>query len=248
MRILTLDIETRPALAYIWRMFDENIPLARLEEAGETICFAAKWVDEKQVIFASEFHDGRAEMAQIARDLMDEADAIVHYNGTRFDMKHLRREIILHGIAPPSKHRDIDLLSVVRTQFKFDSNKLDHVASELGLGSKVKHDGFELWRQCMAGDPKAWKRMKRYCVGDVKLTEALFKVLQAWIPHLPNAALYDGGDHVCGNPLCGSTDLMRRGFAYTPTRKYQKWQCKSCGRYMRSKFAETDQTSLRNVA
>lgn len=231
----------------MWRLFNENIPLARLDEASETICFAAKWLDQKQVIFASQFHDGREEMARIARDLIDEADAVVTYNGVRFDLKHLRREMVLADLDPPSRHRDIDLLSVVKTQFKFDSNKLDHVASQLGLGNKVEHDGFDLWVRCMAGDPKAWAKMKRYCVGDVRLTEALLVRLQAWVPHLPNATLYDG-DMVCPNPMCGSRHLMRRGFAYTPTRKYQKFQCQSCKRYFRLKHAEPDETTLRGVA
>lgn len=248
LRILTLDIETAPALAHVWRLWDENIPLARLVEHGTVICFGAKWLDERNVMTFSDFHDGHEAMVEAAHRLIDEADAIVHYNGTRFDMKHLRREMLLQGLTPPSPHRDIDLLGVVKREFKFDSNKLDFVAQELGLGAKVKHDGFELWKGCMADDPKAWRKMLTYCRGDVRLTEKLYKRLMGWHRSHPNVALYDGLEDVC--PTCATADIMKRGIAYTPTRRYQRYQCQnpSCGRYFRGKNALPDETTMRNAA
>ena len=248
MRILTLDIETSPALARVWRLFKENIPLARLEDVTEMSCFGAKWLGERTVEFYSEFEHGREEMVAQAHRLVDEADAIIHFNGTQFDMKHLRREMLLQGLTPPSPHRDIDLLSVVKTQFRFDSNKLDHVASQLGLGNKVTHEGYELWRRCMMGDPVAWRKMERYCKGDVRLTERLYFRLLPWIKHHPNVGVYHGIADVC--PNCGSADKMRRGIAYTPTRRYQQFKCMNdkCGRYFRSKNALPDETTMRGAA
>src|SRR5690349_14141247 len=98
MRILTLDIETSPSLAYVWKLWKENIPLQRLIETGEVICFAAKWYDQPDVMFHSIFHDGKDGMVQAAYELLSQADAVVTYNGKKFDMPHLNREFILSGL------------------------------------------------------------------------------------------------------------------------------------------------------
>jgi hypothetical protein len=38
-KILMLDIETKPATAYVWRAFDENISPEQIVDNGGTICF-----------------------------------------------------------------------------------------------------------------------------------------------------------------------------------------------------------------
>lgn len=227
MRLLTLDIETRPSLAHVWGLFNENIPLVRLAEAGTVISWAAKWHGEKQIHFASDYHDGHDEMLKGIHALVDEADVIIGYNHRAFDMKHLRREWALAEMTPPSGWRDIDLLSIVRAQFKFQSNKLDFVASEFGLGSKVKHDGFELWLGCMAGDKKSWQKMRAYNIGDVKLTEKLYERVLPWIPSHPHQGLFGGPKDGC--PRCTSLDAHRRGFLTTSTGRFQRYQCNACG-------------------
>jgi hypothetical protein len=149
-------------------------------------------------------------------------------------MKHLAREFLLAGLAPPSHYVDIDLLSVVRTRFKFLSNKLQHVSQELGIGSKTQHDGFDLWLGCMRGDAKSWATMKKYNKQDVVLTEQLYDRLLPWIKNHPNRALYnpDNSEHSC--PRCGHTKLIVRGHYTTSTGRYATLQCKSCNGYHRS--------------
>ena len=41
-RLLVLDVETRPNLAYVWKIWDENIGINQIEESTEVICWAAK--------------------------------------------------------------------------------------------------------------------------------------------------------------------------------------------------------------
>lgn len=235
-KLLTIDIETSPSLAYVWGLHDQNVGLPQLVEPGKVISFAAKWRHQRKVEFRSIHHDEPGVMVVRAYALMAEADAIVHFNGVSFDMKHLRREFVLAGLPPTSPHKDIDLLSVVRKNFKFVSNKLDHVAQELGLGAKVKHTGFDLWRDCLIGDEAAkaaaWKLMKKYNIQDTLLTERLYDRLLPWIHNHPHLTLYTG---VEGCQRCGSEDLERRGFAYTPLGKYQQYCCNGCGSYSRGK-------------
>lgn len=223
MKILTLDIETFPHQAFVWGLWDENIPLARLRQAGGLLCWAAKWYGEKEIFWGKSLKP--------IHKLMDEADAIVHYNGNRFDIPILNKEFILGGMAPPSPSKHIDLLRVARSQFKFASNKLEFVAKELGLGEK-KNTTFETWVGCMEGDPKAWAIMERYNKHDVKLTEKVYDEFKPWIKNHPNHTLYGSGGGVC--PTCGDNQHQRRGYAYTKAGKYQRYQCATCGSWFRS--------------
>ncbi len=170
MKILTVDIECSPNLAYVWGLFNQNVSLSQLVETGEVISFAAKWHGKKEVLFYSTYHDGKQEMLQAAHDLLSEADVVVGYNSKRFDMIHLNKEFVLANMEPPAPYAQVDLLNVVRRQFRFTSNKLDHVAQQLGLGSKTAHTGFQLWVDCMAGKQKAWNLMRKYNKQDVVIT------------------------------------------------------------------------------
>ena len=229
MKILILDIETRPNLAYVWGLWDQIVGLNQIVDVGSVISFAAKWYEQKNVMFHSDFHDGHEEMVKRAWELIDEADAVVHFNGKAFDMKHLQREFLLNGLPPASPHKDIDLLTTVRSRFKFPSNKLDHVAGQLGVGNKVEHEGFDLWVRCMAGEKKAWDKMKRYNVQDVRLTEKVYVILRPWITSHPNRAVYDGRIYTC--PTCGSNNYQKRGKRHTNAHSYQQFQCNDCRSY-----------------
>lgn len=233
-KTLLIDIETTPNLAHVWGIWDQNIGLNQLLESTEVFCFAAKWLGQKRVPFYSVQNDGKARMIQAAYDLLDEADVVVHYNGRRFDVPHLNREFMLAGMTPPSPFKQVDLLSEVKRNFKFPSNKLAYVSEAIGLKGKVKHEGHELWTRCMAGDRQAWATMRRYNIQDVQLLEDVYDRLTGWL-RLPTHSLYSGKDHTC--PACGSEELERRGFSYTKVSAYQQYRCKDCGRYSKGKKA-----------
>lgn len=167
--------------------------------------------------------------------LLEEADAVVHYHGTKFDIPVLNREFLLHGLKPPAPYKQIDLLKTTRNQFKFASNRLDYVCESLGLGSKHKHEGHTLWIKCMAGDKKAWKEMEEYNVNDVLLLEKLYDRIKPWIKNHANYSIYVD-KVVC--PNCGSNSFQRRGFSYTSAQRYRRFVCKSCGNWFRSGKAE----------
>lgn len=195
------------------------------------MCFAARWVGERSCEFRSDFHDGHYEMVKRAWELLDEADAVLHFNGSRFDVPHLQREFLQSGFLPPSPFKQIDLLKTYRSRFKFISNKLAFVSKHVGEGGKVQHEGFPLWIKCMEGDAKAWARMKKYNVKDVDLTIAHYEHLKPWIKNHPSHGAHTGTD-IC--PKCGSGERQSRGYAFTATGKYQRYQCKGCGGWSRA--------------
>lgn len=232
MRRLTIDVETKPNLAYVWDMYHADyLAPDKLVETNEVICFAAKWNDSKRIIFKSIHGDGETEMTLALWSLLDEADVVVHYNGKRFDIPHINRKFVQHHMNPPSPYKQIDLFETIKRTFRFPSMKLGYVLHELGLVEKVETGGFELWTGCMANDAKSWAQMRTYNIGDVVSTEALHDYLLPWIPNYPSHGAMSGEDDC---PQCGSKKLVREGYAYTQGGKFQRFRCADCGRWSRS--------------
>jgi predicted RNA-binding Zn-ribbon protein involved in translation (DUF1610 family) len=244
MKILFLDLETSPNLAHVWSLWDQNIGINQLVKSTEVICFGARWNDSDKVIFKSTFHHGKEAMLAEMHKLLDQADVVVGWNSQSFDVKHMNREFLQAGMTPPSPFKDLDLMRVVKANFKMPSNKLDYVSQLLGVGAKVKHSGFDLWLDCMAGKRKAWAEMKEYQIQDVNLLLDLYEKLKPWIRNGPNVALHDGIENGCRN--CGSESLQRRGIAKTTTGTYQRYQCNKCGSWNRGTLRLTT-TAMRPV-
>lgn len=223
-KILTLDIETKPAIAYVWGLFDQNISLNQLIEPSAPICVAAKFLGDKEMHFFSDWGDGHQEMIQGIHALISQADAVVGYNTDGFDLRKLRGEFLLAGLTPPPTVTSIDLLKSVK-KLGFQSNKLAFVGPMLSIGKKVETEGFGLWSSVMAGDVRAQARMEKYCKGDVILTEQLYKKILPFIANHPH--LGEVGGHECG--ACGSSKLQSRGFRRTKAFKIQRLQCQNCG-------------------
>ena len=174
-------------------------------------------------------------MVKKIQELIEEADAIIHYNGSRFDMPILHQEFLLHDIEPPSTYFDIDLLKTVRNRFNFPSNKLDYVAQRLALGQKVPHKGMALWRGCMDGDAASWKHMEKYNKQDVLLLEKLYEVLKPYIKSHPNFGAYAQTDQpACAK--CGSEHLKRNGVERKTTIPYQRYKCLDCHSNLRGRL------------
>lgn len=182
MKILMLDIETTPMQVYTWGLWDQNIGINQIIKHTEMMCFGAKWLGQKKVTFKSAHHHGKQEMLETLHKMMDEADILVGWNSASFDHKHIRREFLEAGLEPPAPVKDLDLMTIVKANFLFPSNKLDYVAQKLGVGAKVKHSGFELWIDCMEGKDKAWREMRKYQIQDVELLDKLYEVLLPWLP------------------------------------------------------------------
>lgn len=226
MKILLLDIETAPNLAYVWGLWQQNVGINQIESAGYVLCWAAKWLGSETLMFDSVKKSGTERMLKRIHKLLDEADAVVHYNGVKFDIPTLNKEFIKAEMQPPAPYKHIDLLLHCRRMFRFESNKLDYVARALGLGKKVKHEGFELWLNCMAGDRAAWRTMEEYNRNDVTLLESLYAKVLPWIDGHPNRSVYGEG-LVC--PNCGHNRAQARGYAVSKAAKFKRYQCCGCG-------------------
>lgn len=231
LKILLLDIETAPNLAYVWGLFKENIPIARIVNSGYVLSWAAKWLGKREIKFNSVQRKKPRKMLRDIHTLLDEADVVIHYNGKSFDIPTLNKEFIKAGMKPPAPYKQLDLMRVVKKEFRFPSNKLDYVLQALGIGKKVRHPGFEMWVKCMAGDRASWRNMERYNKGDVRELEKLYDRLLPWIQNHPSHAAVTDGNRC---PNCGGTHLQRRGSYPTRVLRFPRFRCMDCGKWSRS--------------
>lgn len=230
-KILLLDIETAPNRAYFWGpVYKQNINPDWIDANGYVLCWTAKWLGKEQVYFHRLKNKNHRTLLFPIRDLLNEAHAVVHYNGKKFDIPTLNKEFLTHGLPPPSPYKHIDCLKTMWDTFLFPSNKLDYISKTLGIGQKVRHEGPQLWMACMDDEADAWKKMEAYNRHDVKLLEDLYLKIRPWIRNHPNLSAL-AGDAVC--PSCGSHDFRRDGTHLAQVLKYERYQCAHCGTWFR---------------
>ena len=232
-RILFYDVETSPILGYTWGKYEQDV--IEFERDFNIMSFAWKWADEKVVhvlalpdfkTYQKDKFDDK-ELVKELWKLMNEADIIIGHNSDSFDNKKVNSRFVVHDLLPPAPYKTVDTLKVARKYFKFSSNKLDDLGNTLGLGRKIAHTGFKLWKDCMNGDLSAWRLMKRYNKQDVVLLEKVYEELKPWITNHPNVGVLAGRPESC--PVCAGTTLQARGFAISKPGKRQRWQCTKCG-------------------
>lgn len=250
-RVLFIDIETAPILGYTWGRFEQNV--VGVERDTYMLSFAVKWEGQERVkTYALPDYPGYSRNKEndkkLVADLwklMDEADVIIAHNGDSFDIKKSNARFLTHGFRPYAPIKSIDTLKIARKYFKFDSNKLDELGRYLGVGRKLPHTGFHLWRGCMAGDEKSWRTMRRYNAQDVRLLERVYLKLRAWHTTHPDLTVYSGH---AGCPACQSTQILRRGFIVAKSRKRQRFQCSACGSWFAGRTVElTDEANQKGA-
>lgn len=239
LKILTLDIETKPCVVHRWQLYgNDTTALSQLIVPGGLMCAAYKWYGEDEIKFvvADEYLDMFGTWSRNVDHLwhaLNAADAVITYNGKKFDIPRLNTAFIERQLTPPSPYAHIDLYQTVRKVFGFPSNKLDYVSGRLLDSHKVTHQGHDLWVACMNKDPEAWSLMEEYNKHDVVLTEQLYDKLKPWIPNHPNVLLYDENPEIKGCPTCGSGRIHRRGERQLATGVYNRYQCNDCFSWFR---------------
>lgn len=220
-KILLLDIETAPATAYVWKLFDENISLDQLIKPSRMLCWAAKWY--RGAMHVADERGNRKSMLKRLHALLSEADAVVTYNGDKFDIPKINGEFLAAGLPPVQPTPSIDLYRTAK-QLGYQSNKLQFVSQHLGIGQKVETHGFKLWRDVVEGDAKAWDKMLRYNKQDVVLLERLYTIIRPYIKTHP--ALHTRSE-IC--PVCGSSNVQHRGLRRTKASLIERLHCQGCG-------------------
>lgn len=240
-KILVLDIETSPKLAYVWRFFKENISAKQVKEHGHMMSFAAKWLGGDEIFYEECRKDDDKLIVEKMCHLLDQADMIIAHNGERFDMKQIRARAVVNGIKPPSPVKVIDTLLIAKREFSFPSNSLEYLTNVMGCkvrkGGHKKFPGFELWLECLRGNEEAWSEMREYNIIDVLALEELYLKLRPYDTKHPNLAVYADNKEEPVCPKCGGVHVQWRGYAYTSVGKYHRYQCNDCGGWGRGRYS-----------
>jgi DNA polymerase elongation subunit (family B) len=240
-KVLIIDIETSPKIAYVWRFWKENISPKQVLKHGHIMSFAAKWLGDGEIFYQeNRKEDDRLIVSRLC-ELLDQADFAVAHNGERFDFPQIHARAVVHGLKPPSPYKVIDTYKIAKKEFGFPSNSLEYLTGVLGCKTKKgkhgKFPGFELWLECLKGNEEAWAELKEYNILDVIALEELYLKLRPWSTNHPNLAVYAENTEKPVCPKCGGTHLQYRGYAYTSTGKYHRLQCMSCGGWSRSRYS-----------
>jgi hypothetical protein len=240
-RVLLLDVESTPLLAYAWSRWRTNL----IEVAHESYLLSAawKWLGEKQTHvralcdyprYKTDKADDR-ELVKQLYDVINSSDVVVAHNGDRFDLKKIAARFIYHGLTPPAPHKSIDTLKISRSRFGFSSHKLARRHCQAPRArAQGSASGHFLWLGCMMGDAASWRLMKTYNRADVDLLEPVYLRLRSWTKHPVDLTLWSREEHAC--PTCESHNIDRRG--YLPTRKSWKRRlhCLDCGAWWNVKI------------
>ena len=239
-KILIYDIETSPILANVWGLFKQNIGLNQIVEDSNIISWAAKWMDEDEVMYMdlrdSKDKSDDLELCKGIYDLLNEADVVITQNGINFDQKRLYARFIQHGFKPPKSSKHIDTYRIAKRHFGFTSNKLAYMTDKLCTKYKksghAKFAGFELWKQCIVNDnPEAWQEMEDYNKLDVLSLEELYKKLAPWTNNFNLNLYHDEITNTCG--VCAEGEYKADGYKTTPAGRYQRFICNHCGHEVR---------------
>ncbi len=233
-RTLIWDIETSPILGYTWGIWQQNV--INVKDDWQILTVAWKWLGDKKVHCLGQddmpgYKPGAnndLEIVKVIHKLLDEADIAISHNGKSFDERKAQARMMIHKMSPPSPFKSIDTLQAAKRYGAFTSNKLKYLASDLKVSQKGDPGGFETWLGCMAGDKKAWKKMKKYNLQDIPPLEEIYIQLRPWITNHPNMARIADRPDAC--PKCGVEGKMQsRGTRVTNVCKYRRFQCTSCG-------------------
>jgi predicted RNA-binding Zn-ribbon protein involved in translation (DUF1610 family) len=246
-RIGTLDIETSPILAYVWSLWKQTIAINQIHTDWSILAFSYKWLDEQKVHHhntggrgADKVRDD-ADLMRLLWKFLDEADIVIAQNGVAFDVKKINARFLELGMAPPSPYKVIDTKLEAQRVARFTSNRLGWLSEALTDTPKSEHKefpGFELWVECLADNPKAWRAMRRYNDTDIVATEKVYLKLRPYIIGHPNLGNYNDDAHFqC--PNCGSADVQKRGIARTQVSTFHRYCCTSCGSWSRTRYNAT---------
>ncbi len=224
------DIETSPNVGYFWRTgYNLTIPTENIIDERKIICISYKWETDDN-IHTLTWDENKCDK-QMLIDFIEQAnkaDELIAHNGDRFDIKWIRTRCIFHRVPMFPNYKTLDTLKKAKSGFNFNSNRLDYIAQFLGVGAKVKHSGFDMWKNVMKNDKKALKEMVNYCEGDIIVLEDVYFTMQNYIKqNTHNGVINNNLKYSC--PTCGSehSSLVKNNVTAMGTIK-RLMECEDC--------------------
>lgn len=223
-----LDIEIMANLIYAWGIYEQNAVDKYREWYIMSYAYRVKGEKKTHVVALPDFPRFKKDptddydLVKTLWELFDKHDVIIAHNAD-FDIKKSCARFLHHGLPPPSPYVGVCTKKLAKSRFKMDSNKLDHIGKYTGVGTKLKHQGFDLWKACEAKDKKAWAIMRKYNKMDVDLLVRIYEKMIPWAKNSPKLYFHAKCKY------CGSNKTQWRG-DYPAKKPYGKrYQCTESG-------------------
>jgi hypothetical protein len=252
-KMLVFDIETTPILGWAWRKWKTNI--MEVQQDFYILCAAYHWYGEEETHFFAiwddpNFSPGTTDDSYVVKRLhrlLDVADIVVAHNGDKFDIKKTNSRGAFHNLGPNSPYETIDTLKEYRKYLAETSNSQKDITSHFDLMKKENAGGLETWFGCMAGEPEACERMKKYNIRDVDGLVMMYEKIRPYMATHPNLGHYEFTDKpVC--PKCGHDKLtVRSAKKRTKVSEFLVMQCKFCDGYSRMRIRVRQRTEADKV-
>lgn len=156
-----------------------------------------------------------------------ESDVWLTHYGTWYDVPFVNTRLLYHHLPTlPSNYSHIDTWKIARNRLKLRNNRLITISEFLGTKDEKNAIRPEQWIRALGGHSPSMAYIVEHCRRDVLVLEEAYNRLRPLVLDHPNRGLVDGRG---GCSVCGSESLKKRGFHITRTRKYQRYQCASCG-------------------
>lgn len=241
-KIVFLDIETAPRVAYVWSFFKENISPKQVLDHGRIMSYVCIDADDNMSGAYCADDDDKAITELLIQEL-DAADIVVGHNLDKFDRGTIYGRAAIHGIKPPSPYKIVDTYKIAKKEFNFPGNSLEYLCKVFNVKHQkkdhAKYPGWTLWIECLKGNDEAISEMMEYNEYDVLAVRDLYYKMLPYISNHPNVGVFQEEDvQTC--PKCGSKHLHSRGYTVTNVGKYKKYQCQDCGGWSRTRFTEYD--------
>lgn len=229
---LYFDIETSPNIVYSWNIgYNLNIDYNNIIQERAIICVCYKWEGDDEVHYIHWNKGNDKTLVYQFYNVITKADEVVGHNGDNYDLKWFRTRCLYHGIANMPDFKSIDTLKVSRSNFRFNSNRLDYIGQFFNLGKKTSTN-FDLWKRItMDNDRQALKEMIDYCCNDVILLEKVYKKLQGYMKNKTHAGLLKGKSK-CSCPSCASDNThVNKSVISALGMEKKQMKCNNCGKY-----------------
>jgi hypothetical protein len=212
---------------------------------GRCLCVAWKLLGSPKVNCVSVLDDMRRlrrdptddkHVVERAAAVLADADVWVTWYGQRFDVPFLQSRLIYHGLAPLPPVPHVDGWRIAKDKMHIHSNRLASVSAFLGLDEKTPLKP-PIWVSATAGNPKAIRYVIEHCLQDVRVLDEVYRRISPLRKGGPSIATIDAVTGAC--PICGAVHaLVEKGTETTPTRRYVRYQCASCGAWTRGTKAQ----------
>lgn len=242
-KIIVFDEETSPQLGYFFGgIWETNIVKILEYETIITISYWDSVTGKVKNIAQWDFPDWKKgkwndkSLVKYFREIIIDYDIIAGQNSDQFDIKVFNARLAFHGFEPIPSSKTFDTKKLAKSKLKLPSYSLDIMANFFGLDGKYHHSGLDMWFNCRDGVKSAQREMIHYCNIDVIKTKDILYKLLPFTKQTINYNVLMGTKSLCPNATCGSNNVIKRGYAFTASVKYQRLQCMDCGTWFQEKI------------